>query len=456
MKVCRLKTLALILWGAILGLCVLFGVTAFANQEVRSMFLPSPFQPGGTPSLVALPPGVTMTPSPAVYYLPSATARAATSMPVTTTPTPGAVLPVLQYSLTIPADMDPLTGLKPANADVLNRRPLAVKVSTFPRGIVRPYQSGLTRADVVYEYYIEDGLTRFIAVYYSKDAERAGPVRSGRYFDEYIMRMYHAALVFANADERVEKHLLESDLMHLLFLPRDDNCPPLCRDTTIEGYNNVFVNTAGVGPKLSDNSHQDVRASLFGALLYPMSVLPIKRVYTHYSVYSYNYWEYDPDNFNYKRYSDAADATSLAQDEVYAPHIDHLTGAQLTADNVVVLFVPHIFHNEYDRADQLIDINLTGTGDAYLFREGNMLKVKWVRDLVDQPIQLRDDNDHLVPLKPGVTYYQVIDPESTLKQTGENMEFFFYTPLRKVTPTPTPYGWNPTPTPRKSQKTPQK
>jgi hypothetical protein len=452
MKASKLKTLALILWGLILGICGLLGVTVFANQDLRSRLIPAQAGPVTNPSLTFPAPTLTLTPSPALVYLPSATARAATAMPATITPTPGQVLPVLQYLVTLPANVDPLTGLKPERPEIMNRRPLAVKVSSFPRGIVRPYQSGLTRADLVYEYYIEDGLTRFIAVYYSQDAARAGPVRSGRYFDEYIMRMYHAALVFANADERVEKHLLESDLIHLLFLPRDDNCPPLCRDTSIVGYNNVFVDTAGVGPKLSDNSHQQLRALLFGALMYPMAMPAVNRVYTHYSIYSYNYWEYDPAGQVYRRFSDAADAASFAQGETYTPHIDNLSGAQLSADNVVVLMVPHIFHNEFDRADQLVDITLNGRGDGYLFRDGRMLKVSWVRDQVDQPIQLEDQDGRPVPLKPGVTYYQVIDPESTFKQTGENMDFFFYTPLREVTPTPTPYGFVPSPTPRKQHQ----
>ena len=454
MKASKLKTLALILWGLILGICGLLGVTLFASQDLRSGLIPAQAGPLTNPSQTVSAPTLTLTPSPARVYLPSATARAATAMPVTLTPTPGQILPVLQYLVTLPADVDPLTGLRLAQPEMMKRRPLAVKVSTFPRGIVRPHQSGLTRADLVYEYYIEDGLTRFIAVYYSQDAARAGPVRSGRYFDEYVMRMYHAALVFANADERVEKPLLESDLMHLLFLPRDDNCPPLCRDTSIEGYNNVFVDTAGVGPKLSDNSPQQLRASLFGSLMYPMAMPAVNRVYTHYSIYSYNYWEYDPARQVYMRFSDAADATSFAQGETYAPHIDNLNGAQLSADNVVVLLVPHIFHNEFDRADQLVDITLNGRGDAYLFRDGRMLKVSWVRDLVDQPIQLEDQDGRPVPLKPGVTYYQVIDPESTFKQTGDNMDFFFYTPLREVTPTPTPFGFVPSPTPRKQHQNP--
>jgi len=448
MKSSRLKTIVLILWGTILGLGAILSVFLLSNPDLSAVLGPGQSLPGPTATITPRP-TKTRTPSPGVIYLPSATARAATPEPVTPTPFNGQ-LPMVQYSSTLPANADPLTGLIPVSTEILNRRPIAVKISSFPRGVVRPVQSGLTRADLVYEYYIEDGLTRFIAVFYSQDAERAGPVRSGRYFDEYVMRMYHAALVFANADERVEKHLLESELLPLLFMPRDDNCPPLCRDKSILGYNNVFVNTSGVGPKLTDNSHQDLRASLFASLLYPLSLPVIDKIYTHYSVYSYNYWEYDPARQNYKRFSDATDATGLAQGEVYTAHIDNLNGAQLTADNVIVLIVPHIFHNEFDRADQVIDITLNGTGDAYLFRNGRMIKATWSRDKIDQPIELKDESGLPVPMKPGVTYYQVINPESTIKQSDNSMEFFYFTPLRKVTPTPTPFGWEPTPTPTKN------
>ncbi|MEI6291523.1 MAG: DUF3048 C-terminal domain-containing protein, partial [Chloroflexota bacterium] len=309
-----------------------------------------------------------------------------------------------------------------------------------------------SRADLVYEYYIEDGLTRFIAVFYSKDASRAGPVRSGRYFDEYIMRMYHAVLVFANADERVEKHLLESDLKSLLFVPRDDNCPPLCRDTSIPGYNNVFVDTAGVGDKITDNSKQQLRPAVFGDLFSTLSSQAISQIYTHYSIYSYNYWQYDPVKNEYIRFSDTADADSFTVGEKYAPHIDKLNNTQLRSDNVIELIVPHNFHNEFDRADQVIDITLTGSGDAYLFRDGRIVKMRWVRDKVDQPIQFQDGFGYPVPIKPGVTFFQVIDTESTIKQTGNQMDFYFSIPLLEVTPTSTPFGFEPTPTPKKRHK----
>lgn len=451
MNASRLKTLVLVIWGFIIVLCGALTLWAFTNPELRAgLSHPSNAIPGMTSGPLALAPTKTATSPPGIIYLPSATARYATPMPISFTPTFSTTLAIVQYSSTLPANANPLTGLIPANPEILNRRPISVKVSSFPRGMVRPVQSGLMQADLVYEYYIEDGLTRFIAIFYSQDSARAGPVRSGRYFDEYIMRMYHASLVYASADDRVEKHWLESDLKPLLFLPRNDNFPPIWDSGSGDAETRLFVDTAGVGPKLSDNSRQNLRAALFAPLLYPPTFTAVNRIYTHYSVYSYNYWVYDPALQIYKRFSDAENATSFTQNEVYAPHIDNLTGEQLSADNVIVLIVPHIFHNEFDREDQVFDIAINGSGDAYLFRDGRMIKARWSRDQVDQPIQLIDDHGNLVPMKAGTTFYQVINPESSIKQYETSMEFFFFIPPRHLTPTPSPWGYvTPTRTPKK-------
>src|ERR1044071_8190150 len=142
--------------------------------------------------------------APTPVYLPSVT-------PPPPTPTEEVILPELLPegvnvpAFTLPTNLNPLTGLLPSDPALMERRPLAIKIANYPR-YIRP-QSGLTLADNVYEYYIEAGLTRFIAVFYGNNSEWVGPVRSGRYFDENIQRMYHAYLVFKFADPRVESHL---------------------------------------------------------------------------------------------------------------------------------------------------------------------------------------------------------------------------------------------------------
>ncbi|MFO7584133.1 MAG: DUF3048 domain-containing protein, partial [Anaerolineales bacterium] len=358
------------------------------------------------------------------------------------------ILPALPFDL--PPNYNPYTGLIPEVASRLGRRPMAVKISNFPRRL-RAYQYGLTRADTAYEYYIEDGLTRFTAVIYGQDAEKAGPVRSGRYIDEHITRMYQSYLVFANADKRVETHLLESDLLQRMFVPTGLNCPPLCRDRSINDYNNFFVNTAGMTEYTRKIGHENVRQparSTYFDFLAPAWPLEADEINIRYSLYSYHAWRYNPQRGLYERFSDAIDAPTPAE-EIYQPHIDILTGEQVTAENVVVLVVDHNFKTERDRNAQVFDIVLLAEGQAYVFRNGHATPAIWQRDEMDQPIRLLSLNRTPLALAPGRTFYIVINPESSLEQEDKRARFTFFIPPRFATPTPTPPGFVPSATPRR-------
>jgi len=214
------------------------------------------------------------------------------------TPTERVIMPELLPAgvnvpaFTLPKDLNPLTGLPPSDPALMNRRPLAIKVANFPR-YNRP-QAGLTLADNIYEYYIEGGLTRFIAVFYGNNSEWVGPVRSGRYFDEHIQRMYHAYLVFKFADPRVESHLeTTSDVAPFLVVPSIGSCPPfsLKPDRDIEAYNNSYFNTTlwenCVNQNGLENERQAIRNGFFSETVL-LSGLRGTQISTYYSPDSYN------------------------------------------------------------------------------------------------------------------------------------------------------------------------
>jgi hypothetical protein len=73
----------------------------------------------------------------------------------------------------------PLTGI--GTNDSTNQRTIAVMVNNHPKA--RP-QSGLHKADIVYEVLAEGDVTRFLAVFQSEMPETIGPVRSAR--DYYV------------------------------------------------------------------------------------------------------------------------------------------------------------------------------------------------------------------------------------------------------------------------------
>ena len=319
-----------------------------------------------------------------------------------------------------PGELDPLTGLPPADPSLLNRRPIAIKVANYPR-YMRP-QSGLTLADQVFEYFIEKELTRFIAVFYGNDSEWVGPVRSGRYFDEHILRMYQSYLVFKFADPRELEYFRASDFSQFLVTPTNSAvCPPFHflpeRMNTVEEYNNSYFDTTRwkdcVSASGGDNLRPSIRSGYFSDVA-PAGDLPATKINTYYSVDSYNYWEYNPNDRLYYRFQEINDMRDGVEE--FAPLVDRVTGLQVHASNVIVLFVNHSFANNYDSEDEVFQIDLTGTGEAYVFRDGVGILAKWYRTDINQPLLLTSLSGSPILMRPGITFYEVIGLRSYVDQ----------------------------------------
>ncbi len=362
--------------------------------------------------------------------------------PITLSPTPTEAyllvtpVPTVRFSAlptsvgyspqSLPENINPLTGLPVNDPNLLDRRPMAVKVTNFPR-YARP-QFGLTRADVVFEYYIEDYLTRFTAVYYGNDVEQVGPVRSGRFFDEHILRMYHSYLIFKGADKRVFEYWKESpDLHPFLIVAGSGTCPWYCVVSTgHDSYNSYFFNTRLFQGYLErtdkDNTRQNLRASYFFSEP-AFSSRRGERIYTRFSPDSYNYWDYNAELGYYRRYQEVESARDGVP-ETYAPLMDALTDEQVTAENIIVLFASYTFADIWQEEDEVFHVELNGSGQAFLFREGDMFEALWHRTDRDQPLLLTDLSGDPLPLKPGRTFYEVIGSSSiyTQEQTVWNFQ----------------------------------
>lgn len=397
---------------------ILSGCSKTAD-EVSAVGIPSPtpFQPGGENASDSLYADAAPTPlSLPTVTLPTPVPTETPIIPTATVPPPPTVPPVI----------NPLTGLPQADPSLLERRPMAIKVANYPR-YVRP-QSGLTLADQVFEYYIEGELTRFIAVFYGNDSEWVGPVRSGRFFDEHIARMYQAFLVFKFADKRVLDYFRTTDIAQFLVVPSEGSCPPyhFMKSRNIEEYNNNYFNTTLWADCVAKNNLPNDKPYLsenFDNNVPSLGGIEGMRVFTYYSDYSYNYWEYLPETGEYVRYEEKSD-TLDGREESYAPLTDNVTGLQVHAANVVVLFAYHEFANPYQEDDEVYHIDLTGSGEAYVFRDGLGIPAKWNRTLKNEPLVLTTNAGIPIPLHPGITFYEVVGANSYASQ-GDG-EWFFH------------------------------
>ena len=396
-------------------------------DEVSYSATSTPFQPldGEVDSLFSAPLPVQNEPTLTPYPTPI--------LPVKNLPTPVTLVKASTggTSLLTAVINNPLTGLPASDPALLNRRPIAIKVSNAP-DFIRP-QSGLSLADVVFEYYIEWGDTRFIAVYYGNEAQRVGPVRSGRYFDEHVTRMYHAYYVFKGADPREFNYFKETDmadyLVDLMWL--EFPCSPFeVGKGSTSVYHRIFFNTTKFTDCLKrknlENSHQTLRSGFFSNDS-PKNQTRASRIYTDYSAYSYNFWEYDASDRKYHRYQEANDQVKK-QPAAYMPLIDALTNQQVTADNIAVLFVHHGFANSWEQEDEVYHIDLVESGEAFMFRDGIVIPARWYRTDIDQPLLLTTLAGAPIFFKPGITFYQVIGESSTMTQSGSEYHFRFLTP----------------------------
>lgn len=370
----------------------------------------------------------------------TSTVQAKATATLTQTPKPTATAaPTLTFTPAYPplgrgptgfaSGIDPFTGLEVANSDLLNRRPIVIKVENIPRAH-RP-QWGLTLADLVYEYYTEQGATRFAAVFYGNDAERVGPIRSGRFFDVNIVQMYKAIFIYGSAWTDVQKRFFDSDFSSRLILETLQSCPALCRYDP-NGQNLLVANTAALPDYLKtrsvDNQPQN-QDGMFFRMQVPNGGDPAAQVFLRYSGAIYNRWDYDAVTGRYLRFADKQDDVNR-NNEVYEQLTDRLTNRPVTAENVVTLCVPHEYYIKSEEGE-VIDIIMDnrvasyagcdgkmytgGSGPAYIARDGKMYAVTWRRAKPDSALTLVGADGQPFPFKPGQTWFEVIGASSKVE-----------------------------------------
>lgn len=361
--------------------------------------------------------------STATAFLP-ATATATPEATATPTLTPTSAYPAEGVGpANFPEGYNPLTGQKAADPALLERRPLIIKVENLPRED-RP-QWGLSNADLIYEYYTELGTTRFAAIYYGQDAEKVGPIRSARHFDVNVIRAYKAWFIFGSAYEGVMTRLVNSEFYTRLILEGPYACPALCRDNAT-GKNFLVANTAEFYKAVtSDNARQNLDGMFF-QLQAPTGGQPADSVFARFSSAVYNRWDYDAASGRYLRFSDI-DNDFTGSNEQYGPLVDRATQEQIGAENVVIIFAP--FEYLVKRADtEVLDVNMNGSGLAYIARDGQIYKVRWSRPTQDSVISLTYEDGTPFPFKPGKTWFEVMGITSAIEQSDTTSRFKFSIP----------------------------
>jgi len=321
-----------------------------------------------------------------------------------------------------PKGVNALTGLPAAHENILNRRPIIVKVENMPRERSRP-QWGLSQADHVYEYYIEAGDTRFSAVYYGERPVQIGPIRSARHFDIQLIEMYKAIFIFGGAYPELYELLLNSDFGDRLIREGPNTAPALYRYEPNRD-NKLMTDLSLIQPVLERYQMDDTRQELDGLFFQtqpPEGGEESTSLYARFSGSVYNRWDFDEREGVYLRFSDAEDDVDRIS-EVYQQLTDQATGEPIRAENVVFLMTAY---ESLSDASDVFNVELEGSGRVYVARDGRLYSAFWQRSDQDDLISLVDEQMEPFPLKPGSTWFEVFNDSSQISHIDDEKAWRF-------------------------------
>jgi hypothetical protein len=286
----------------------------------------------------------------------------------------------------------PLSGLR-VKEDVAKKTPIAIVVENHPES--RP-QSGLNKADIVYETFAEGGITRFLAIYQSQEPPaQIGPVRSARpYFVEWA-KSYEA--LFAHVGGSIDA--LDLIKARGIYDINQFNFPStFWRDRTRRAPHNVYTTLARIEEAAQTKNYPSQNQSVPSYLFKPE---PKK--------------EERPESFSFRvQYNNAFGVTYtyLPEENTFKraiagyKHMDKETGEQLAAKNVLIGF-SNFSYGRTRYNEQKVDIVNTGSGSAIAYVNGKRQQATWKR-LPGGPLKFYSQEGSEIALSPGTTWISFV------------------------------------------------
>ncbi len=290
-----------------------------------------------------------------------------------------------------------LTGIE-TNENV-NHRAIGVMINNHPAA--RP-QSGLHKADVVYEIIAEGGITRFLAIFQSEMPERVGPVRSARDYYIELAKGFDSIFVHHGWSPQAKK-LIESGYIDslnglfydgTLFVRSNDRKAP---HNSYISYENIVAGAERNKFKLE--GAPEPLSFLSKDQLEELSGTKATNITVNYSSSDFQVrYEYDSVTNKYRRYS------------ANIQTVDYDTEEEVLLDNIIIYEIPHQSIDDYGRNA----LSFESGGKGYLFQKGIMKEIEW-----------KYENNRLIPLEngkeaslvPGKTWINIVPTYPGLSQS---------------------------------------
>ena len=313
-----------------------------------------------------------------------------------------------------------LTGL-PGPDDAQDQPIVVVKIENDP--VVRP-QTGLDRADLIFEELVEGGMTRFAVVFQSDLPDEVGPVRSVRHVDVAIAEPIADAFIFSGGAKRTMRFVgrklpttisvvteggpgmyRKSGLYapHNLFLNMNEMLQSLAEhDTPSSGF---FVRPEpSATPTTSQAPSPEVSESASGVGTASPTTKPfstVSKVAVKFSSFAGPNWEWNPTDKLWMR------------SEGKKP-FKNVDGTQFGTNNLVIVEVREIDAGYKGSTGGYVPRTvLTGSGRAWVLSNGGATEVAWRKPFVNAQMELTDTSGRPFTMPTGRTWVELLPVVTT-------------------------------------------
>jgi hypothetical protein len=284
----------------------------------------------------------------------------------------------------------PLTGQPAPHGAIPSRPALAVKVENAPEA--RP-QTGLDDADVVFEEPVEGGYTRFIAVFQCTEAPLVGPVRSGRMTDpDVLVQFGQPALGYAGGVKAVKDSIVRAGLLDVNYVVA---AQAYSRDDSRPAPHNLYTSTKALWKAAESRDGAPAPVFAYDDEL-TQKAKRVRTAHLPFSSVSDVYWQW------------SRKQASWLRSHGTTPH-ETTDGGQVSATNVVVLQVEvHPGHILDSAGNPSPVVTLTGSGRAYVLRDGRIVVGRWERPALSDVTRLVAKDGSEIALEPGRTWVELL------------------------------------------------
>lgn len=293
--------------------------------------------------------------------------------------------------------VSPLSGLY-EKKDRVDRRPVAIMFDNHPKA---RWQSGISQAEIVYEFMVEAPYTRYMGIFLANDPESIGPIRSARPYFITTLLEYDPVYVRIGGSVEAKNDIINFDIADIDGL----SCPNrvLWKNTKVNksSPHNTYTSMSMIREFQEEKGYR-TRGDYKGFEFYEedreLEGFPAREISIDYYSDNNTFYKYNDEEKLYYRYKDGMD------------HIDELDNSKVKAKNIII----------QEAKTELIDnegrlkIDLVGEGKGKYMTNGKGVPIKWSKESRNSKTYYYDELGREIVLNPGNTWIQIVNIDSSI------------------------------------------